>query len=73
MGCLLYTSNVRATIPSVRPWSAEEPNLYILTAEIIAGGRIVETAETKVGFRAFELKNGLMYLNGKRDVYKRQV
>ena len=63
-------ANVRATIPSVRPWSAEEPNLYILTAEIIAGGRIVETAETKVGFRAFELKNGLMYLNGKRIIFK---
>ena len=63
-------ANVTASIPDVMPWSAEEPNLYTLTAEIIADGEIVETAETKVGFRTFELKNGLMCLNGKRIVFK---
>ncbi len=63
-------ANVTASIPDVMPWSAEAPNLYTLTAEIIADGEIVETAETKVGFRTFELKNGLMLLNGKRIVFK---
>jgi len=30
----------------------------------------VETAETKVGFRTFELKDGIMCLNGKRIIFK---
>ncbi len=64
------TANVTAVIFEVNPWSAEEPNLYTLTAEIIADGEIVETAETKVGFRTFELKDGIMCLNGKRIVFK---
>ncbi|MBR4023293.1 MAG: DUF4981 domain-containing protein [Ruminococcus sp.] len=64
------TANVTASIPDVMPWSAEAPNLYTLTAEIIADGEIVETAETKVGFRTFELKNGIMCLNGKRIIFK---
>jgi len=64
------TANVTASIPDVAPWSAEAPNLYTLTAEIIADGEIVETAETKVGFRTFELKDGIMCLNGKRIIFK---
>ncbi len=63
-------ADVTASIPDVQPWSAEEPNLYTLTAEIIADGEIVETAETKIGFRTFELKDGIMCLNGKRIVFK---
>ncbi len=64
------TADVTATIPDVAPWSAEQPELYTLTAEINADGKVVETAETKVGFRRFELKNGIMCLNGKRIVFK---
>ena len=64
------TADVSASIPNVMPWSAEQPDLYTLTAEITADGEIIETAETKVGFRTFELKNGIMCLNGKRIVFK---
>ncbi len=64
------TANVTAVIFEIAPWSAEAPNLYTLTAEIIADGEIVETAETKVGFRTFELKDGIMCLNGKRIIFK---
>ncbi|MBR4101693.1 MAG: DUF4981 domain-containing protein [Oscillospiraceae bacterium] len=63
-------ANVTASIPDVMPWSAEAPNLYKLTAEIIVNGEVIETAETKVGFRTFELKNNLMCLNGKRIIFK---
>jgi len=63
-------ANVTASIPDVMPWSAEAPNLYTLTAEIIVNGEVIETAETKVGFRTFELKNNLMCLNGKRIIFK---
>ena len=59
-----------ACLSNILPWSAEEPNLYTLTAEIYDCDKLIETAETKVGFRRFELKNGVMTLNGKRIIFK---
>ncbi len=64
------TADVSISIPGIMPWSAEQPDLYTLTAEIIAGGEAIETAETRVGFRRFEMKNGIMCLNGKRIIFK---
>ena len=64
------TANVSASIPDIMPWSAEQPNLYTITAEISSDSEIIETAETKVGFRTFEMKNGIMCLNGKRIIFK---
>lgn len=64
------TANVSASIPDIMPWSAEQPNLYTLTAEISSDSEIIENAETKIGFRTFELKDGIMCLNGKRIVFK---
>ena len=64
------TANVSVSISDVMPWSAEKPDLYTLTAEILAEGKIIETAETKVGFRRFEMKDGIMCLNGKRIIFK---
>ena len=64
------TANVTTSIPNVKPWSAENPYLYTLIAEISSNGEIVETAETKVGFRTFELKDSIMCLNGKRIIFK---
>ena len=63
-------TNVTASISNVKPWSAENPYLYTLIAEISSNGEIVETTETKVGFRTFELKDSIMCLNGKRIVFK---
>lgn len=58
-------------IPAVAPWSAEAPNLYEFCVELAgADGSVIETATTKVGFRTFELKDGLMCLNGRRIVFK---
>ena len=52
-------------------WSAEAPNLYDLILEVTdAGGRLQEIIPQKVGFRKFELKDGVMQLNGKRIVFK---
>lgn len=64
------TANVSASIPDIMPWSTEQPNLYTITAEISSDSEIIETAETKIGFRTFELKDGIMCLNGKRIVFK---
>lgn len=71
-GCEVYRSDapgITVSVPDVQPWSAEEPNLYTLTAEIIVCDKTMETVEAKVGFRRFELKNGIMCLNGKRLIF----
>jgi beta-galactosidase len=52
-------------------WSAEHPNLYTLVLSLVdASGNIVETESCKVGFRTFEIKDGLMKINGERIVFK---
>ena len=52
-------------------WSAEEPNLYELLVTVKdAEGKVAEVIRQFVGFRRFEMKDGLMMLNGKRIVFK---
>ena len=60
-------------IPVEKPllWSAEEPNLYKLKIEVLdESGRLQEVIPVQVGFRRFEIADGLMKLNGKRIVFK---
>lgn len=52
-------------------WSAETPYLYTLVLSMIDNnGNTTETVSCKVGFRTFEIKDGLMKINGKRIVLK---
>lgn len=52
-------------------WSAEEPELYDLELKIFdEAGVLQEMIPQKVGFRRFEMKDGIMTLNGKRIVFK---
>ena len=52
-------------------WSAESPALYSLCLTVRDGdGEVTEYLEQALGFRRFELKDGLMCLNGKRIVFK---
>ncbi len=52
-------------------WSAELPNLYELRLELWdEGGAVTEVVRQTLGFRRFELRGGLMTLNGKRIVFK---
>ena len=52
-------------------WSAEDPQLYDLTLEVYnESGELQEVIPQKVGFRRFEMKDGIMTLNGKRIVFK---
>ncbi len=51
-------------------WSAEYPNLYDLVLTVKKdNGETCEYITEKVGFRRFEMKDGLMKLNGKRIVF----
>ncbi|RHD29078.1 DUF4981 domain-containing protein [Blautia obeum] len=52
-------------------WSAEDPQLYDLKMEVYnESGELQEVIPQKVGFRRFEMKGGIMTLNGKRIVFK---
>ncbi|MBS6195955.1 MAG: DUF4981 domain-containing protein [Clostridiales bacterium] len=52
-------------------WSAEEPVLYDVTLEVMdENGAVSEVIPQRVGFRRFEMKDGIMMLNGKRIVFK---
>lgn len=59
-------------VSAPKQWSAELPNLYVLELEIYdeETGTLLEVVRQNVGFRRFELKDGLMLLNGKRIVFK---
>ena len=74
-GTVIAESNekesVNRTIENSKPWSAEIPNLYTFTVILTdESGNEIEVSRTKVGFRRFELKNGIMCLNGKRIIFK---
>ncbi len=56
---------------SPKLWSAEEPHLYTMSLELMdSDGNVCEYIVQRVGFRRFEMKDGLMCLNGKRVVFK---
>lgn len=60
-----------ADFPHPALWSAEAPNLYTVTLRVLAAdGAVLEQVPLRFGFRRFELKDGLMLLNGKRIVFK---
>lgn len=66
------SENVRleGIVPEAVPWSAEYPNLYELRIVLKdAAGEVAEVVNQNVGFRRFEMKDGLMCLNGKRIVF----
>ena len=78
-GSVVYTETLpaaaevsfRSVLPSVKQWSAEEPNLYQLYLQVTGeDGSVVEAIPVDVGFRTFEMKNGVMHINGKRILFR---
>jgi beta-galactosidase len=60
-----------ARIGNPAKWSAETPVLYSVVLSLKdAEGRVLEAVGCRTGFRKFELKDGLMQINGKRIVFK---
>lgn len=59
--------NLTAVIDVDRPrlWSAEHPNLYSLTVDVIdASGKSIEKVERRVGIREVAIRNGVLLING---------
>src|SRR5690606_19300597 len=68
-GSLDVQDQVRVARP--RLWSAEQPNLYTLVLKLSdASGQAVQYVSSRVGFRRFEIADGLMKINGKRVLFK---
>ncbi len=52
-------------------WSAELPNLYTLTLQLInSDGELLEVISQQVGFREMELRGGQLLVNGQPVVFK---
>ena len=52
-------------------WTAETPNLYtVVVAQKDAAGNEENVFSTTYGFRHIEIKNGLVYINGERILFK---
>ena len=59
------------TIEDPDPWSAEDPFLYTLAVEVLdKDGNLTEYIPQDLGFRRFEMKDGLMCINGRRIVFR---
>ncbi len=59
------------TLPDVKQWSAEHPNLYTLKLKLTeSDGTVLEEPSLKIGFRTVEIKNGLLLVNGQRITLK---
>ncbi len=78
-GNAVYTESLPAaervsfagTVPAVKQWSAEVPSLYTLYLTVTdADGKVVEAVPVDVGFRTFEMKNGVMHINGRRILFR---
>ncbi|MDZ7613428.1 MAG: glycoside hydrolase family 2 TIM barrel-domain containing protein [Flavobacteriaceae bacterium] len=56
----------KADLATVKPWSAEDPNLYQLIISLKdKNAREIEKVGSQVGFRNIEIKNGQLLVNGK--------
>ena len=64
-------AEISCLLDEVCPWSAEHPYLYQMYLYIrTKEGKLVEIVPQKIGFRRFEMKDGIMCLNGERIVFK---
>ncbi len=54
-------------LENIRPWQHRSPELYQVTLTLhTANGSTAEVVPYDIGFRRFELKDGIMLLNGER-------
>ena len=57
---------LNGTIPGVRAWTAETPDLYTLLVELIdRKGKTVQATARRIGFRTVAMKDGLVTVNGR--------
>ena len=58
--------NVSSFVKNPKKWTAETPNLYRLTMELLnSEGKTEEVIAGRIGFKETEIRNQVFYLNGK--------
>jgi beta-galactosidase/beta-glucuronidase len=56
---------LRTALPAVRPWNAEDPQLYTLVLELRVPGSEPQVASFAVGFRTVEVRGQRLLVNGR--------
>ncbi len=63
--------NVSIYLKDPKKWTAETPYLYtVLTTLMDKRGNVIEVIPQKTGFRKVEIKDGVLYVNGKAILIK---
>ncbi len=58
-------------VPAPLKWTAETPNLYSLLITLKdEAGQVIESTSHKIGFRKIEIKDGQLFVNGKKIYIK---
>lgn len=57
--------DIRIPVEAPKHWNAENPNLYLLDCTLNVGGKAVQSARQRFGFRQLEIRGPLVFLNGK--------
>ena len=61
----------RLALPDIRPWSAEDPNLYRVVVRLIdPDGTVGEVAADRVGFRRVEVLGRELRINGRAPLIR---
>lgn len=55
---------LRAEIDDVALWTAETPNCYVVKAELMAEGQVLDRAEATIGFRSVKVSGSTITING---------
>ena len=64
------TVTFESEFDDIKPWSADSPNLYMLNTELLINGDAVDDLIERVGFRAVEVRDTKIYLNGEPIYFK---
>ncbi|CAN5371508.1 glycoside hydrolase family 2 TIM barrel-domain containing protein [soil metagenome] len=53
------------SVPRCRPWSAERPDRYLVTSELVSpSGEVVDAVSQRVGIRSVEVRDRQLLVNG---------
>lgn len=63
-------TTLKSIVTNAKFWSAEGPNLYTLVITLKSNGIPIEYISAKFGFRKIEIRDGIIFFNGERIVFK---
>ncbi len=58
--------NPEFTVPAIEKWSVSNPKLYTFRSVLEENGRIIDSFETRIGFRDVSFRQDGFYLNGEK-------